>query len=125
MKLRCTKNSIRLRLRKSELRSLAQHKTIEEAVSFPMGNKISYSLLTDDCKTTQAHFSDEVIKIIIPQHLADHWINSFDVSIETSLDLQNGESLHILIEKDFPCKDREEEDKEDTFWELTGDDKSC
>lgn len=125
MKLRCTTNSIRLRLRKSDLHSLALHKTIVETVSFPSGMQMTYALNIHNLSEIQADFSNNAMRISIPTQLADSWINSNEVSIETTLKLDKNEKLHILIEKDFPCKDREEENKEDTFWELTEGDKSC
>jgi len=45
-------------------------------------------------------------------------MTSDQVGIEYNIPLDGATYLHILIEKDFPCLDREQEDKSDTFWEL-------
>ena len=49
---------------------------------------------------------------------AQKWMSTDQVGIELENELDNGEHLHILIEKDFPCKDRTDEDKSDTFFEI-------
>ncbi len=45
-------------------------------------------------------------------------IDTDEVGIYGFLKLDNNKSTEIIIEKDFPCKDRPEEDKRDTFQEL-------
>jgi len=92
MKLRCTENSIRIRIRKYE--SMQQ---------------VAATLL------------DNNLVVNLPKSAANEWINSNQVGIEVNKEIPNNESLHILIEKDFPCLDRENEDKSDTFWELASD----
>ena len=119
MKLRCTTNSIRIRVRKSELAQLAKEQDILESIQFGGGVSISFSLsISGHAKKVSAYFLNYKILVKIPKAIASKWINSNEVSIEVNQPLDNGDSLHILIEKDFPCLDREEEDKSDTFWEL-------
>ena len=55
-----------------------------------------------------------------------NWINSEEVSIEYQQAYGDGQYLHLLIEKDFPCRHTEEQDLQDTFFELAPkDDLSC
>jgi hypothetical protein len=56
--------------------------------------------------------------LTLPKKEALEWIITNKVGIESHINLSNDEQLHLLIEKDFPCLDRPEEDKSDTFWEL-------
>lgn len=125
MKLRCTSNSIRLRLRKSDLQALSSTEKIEELIAFPNGIELRYELRINVNTSIQAIFEHNIISIRIPREQAIDWIKSSEVSLEAKLKLEGSEELHILIEKDFPCKDREEENKEDTFWELSPDNNSC
>ncbi len=125
MKLRCTSNSIRLRLRKSDLQALSSADKIEELIAFPNGIELRYELRINGNTSIQAIFEHNIISIRIPREQAIDWIKSSEVSLEANLKLEGSEELHILIEKDFPCKDREEENKEDTFWELSPDNNSC
>ena len=120
---------MRIRLRKSELVSLQQDKVITETVNFPAGSAFSYALaISSSIEQVQATYEKNQMCISIPVTIASQWMNTNEVGIHADIPLPNGESLSILIEKDFPCNDREDEDKSDTFWELVSEDtnpKSC
>ncbi len=122
MKLRCTTNSIRIRIRKSELQQLATEQRIEEKIQFGKGVSLTFALtISGLAKEVTAHFVNNKLVVKLPKTVAANWINSNEVGIEVNNTLDNSESLHILIEKDFPCLDRAEENKSDTFWELAPD----
>ena len=128
MKLRCIHNSIPLRLRTSELDQLSKGQAVQEAVRFPNTTPgLVFALaLGMEVATIDARLEGHVIQITLPNQLALSWINSMEVSIEANIPLDNGEYLHILVEKDFPCKDREGEDKSDLFEDLAnGSAKVC
>ena len=118
MKLRCTENSIRLRVRKSDLHTLVQEGLVREVVNLPGSVFFSFELITAEVDHPKAGFQDNCLRVTLPKAQSDQWINSDQVGIEHLEPLVNGHQLHILIEKDFPCKDREDEDKTDTFQEL-------
>ncbi len=119
MKLRTTHNSIRIRIRKSELATLQQKQLIEESIRFPNGVLFKFALaISHSAKSVDAALTDNNLVLSIPSEQATAWITTNEVGIETYLSLPNDEQLHVLIEKDFPCLDRLEEDKSDTFWEL-------
>ena len=119
MKLRTTFNSIRIRVRKSEIVELQQKRIVAESVRFPMGVIFKFALNIDkNVDEVNATLEGNYLVVSIPEASAAEWMNSNKVGIETHLDLPNQEQLHLLIEKDFPCLDRPEEDKSDTFWEL-------
>jgi len=119
MKLRCTTNSIRIRIRKSELTQLAKEESISESIKFGEGVSLNFALsINNQTSKVLASFVNNNLEVKLPKSVASNWINSNEVSIEVHNPIENGDSLHILIEKDFPCLDREEEDKSDTFWEL-------
>jgi len=126
VKLRCTTNSIRIRLVKSDLEKLKSTLQINDQITFPNGESLIYSLAINNHNSIVSNVDNNHIEVSIPNTIANDWINSDKVSIENFLPLPDGKELHILIEKDFPCKDREEENKEDTFWELSDKDpKNC
>jgi len=119
MKLRCVHNSIRIRIKKSELRQLDKEGIITETVSFGGSTMFGYALAVDAMRDeVNAEFVDNLLAVHIPLVQAEQWITSNEVGIEVNKVLDNGENLHILIEKDFPCVDRADEDKSDTFFEL-------
>lgn len=119
MKIRCDQNSIRLRLRKSELVQLRAEQWLETAVHFLDCQDFAWELvLRDHAADIQAQFSDGRIQVQVPTDVAQQWMDSNTVSLERFVPLAEGGSLHLLIEKDFPCKDRPDEDPGDFFAEL-------
>ncbi len=118
MKLRLEGNSIRLRVRKSDLIKLHTEGSIKETLLFPNSLLFNYQLITDkNAETINAQLSAEAITVSIPLSMATNWLNSDAVGLEHTLD----SGLFILIEKDFPCTDRPWEDTSDTFFELVNE----
>ncbi|NRB53307.1 MAG: hypothetical protein HRU41_36965 [Saprospiraceae bacterium] len=119
MKLRTTHNSIRIRIRKSEIEELKAEGQVVERIRFPLGTLLRFALEIDEqAEGVTASLADTFLRVSIPNKEANTWINSNQVGIEKRIPVPEGEELHLLIEKDFPCLDRPEEDKSDTFWEL-------
>ena|SRR5690348_6558176 len=119
MKLRFEKNSLRYRLRKSEVEQLTHKGFVKESVTFP-GSTFTYELhVSDDVNNPTAAFNNNSIIVNIPVGIATEWINTDEVGIYHLMHINENETLDITIEKDFPCKDHPEEDKSDTFIELT------
>lgn len=115
MKLRIEGNSIRLRVKKSDLERLKKEGIVRESVAFLKGFHFYYELKTDaKIKTIEATFSSGIIAVSIPLSMSDTWIDTEQVGLENTA--ENG--LFVLIEKDFPCKTRADEDKNDLFQEL-------
>ena len=122
MKLRCTENSIRIRIRKSELKELAEKGKIAEHVHFANTAVFTFSLnLMGGITGLSAMCLSNNIMVTLPKKQAMTWMNTNQVGLEANYELDEGQTLHILVEKDFPCLDRENEDKSDTFWELASD----
>ncbi|WP_045113555.1 DUF7009 family protein [Microscilla marina] len=123
MKLRCTHNSLRIRVRKSDLDTLRQQKIVSESVQFSPQTTLTFSLqIVADSTQVSATLQQNDITVYLPANIANTWINTSQVGIEVHQELpETAQHLHVLIEKDFPCNDREEEDKADTFWELAKD----
>ena len=118
MKLRLEGNSIRLRVRKSDLIKLQKEGSIKEGLIFPNSLYFNYQLITDtNAETIDAQLSADALTVSIPLSMAMNWLNSDAVGIEHTLN----SGLFILIEKDFPCTDRPWEDTSDTFFELVNE----
>lgn len=122
MKIRCEQNAIRLRLRRSELVQWRAEQWIETAVHFPDGQAFSWELILDEEATDMtARFADGRISLLVPGAMAYTWMDTEEVGIECFHPLEGGASLHLIVEKDFPCKTRPDEDKNDFFAELVED----
>lgn len=127
MKLRFEKNSLRLRLRKSDVAALSQQGFVMESVEMP-ANVFTYELRISDVAAPEALFKNNAVVATIPRSIATTWLNTDEVGIYHMIHMDNGHTLELIIEKDFPCKDRPEEDKSDTFTELAdqqSDNETC
>jgi hypothetical protein len=119
MKFRCISNSIRFRVRKSDLETLQAQGFVEESVRFGSGIIFRFRLEYSDLSELKARFEEGCISVLLPGGQAREWIASEEVAIEQHI----GE-LQILIEKDFPCRHTSEANREDTFHELAPEDPS-
>ncbi len=118
MKLRLEGNSIRLRVRKSDINALQENGTITETLTFPSGDIFQYQLRTNKTSLDiDSQLISNILIVSIPLSIAANWMQTAAVGIEKTL--SNG--LFILIEKDFPCTDRPWEDASDTFFELVSE----
>ena len=98
---------------------LSNVKQLVESVNFPNQTSFEFILsITDSSAEIYASIDKSLLTISIPTDIASEWINTNEVGIESLIVLDGDEQLHVLIEKDFPCKDRPDEDKSDTFTEL-------
>lgn len=122
MKLRCTTDSVRIRIRRSELDTFNAEGKVGDTVLFPGGQMLQFSLEKAPVDQLRADFTDGHIRVMLPEASAKKWGTSEQIGIEKRLAIagQNRE-LHLLIEKDFPCLHRTNEDKSDTFTELAPD----
>jgi len=118
MKLRFAENSLRLRLRKSDIAKLREHGFVYATVQFGAHRALRYKLRMNDVNEIEAYFVDGMIRVCLPEAVARQWMDGNAVSLSREVPLQNGNALSILIEKDFPCQHQVGEDKADTFHEL-------
>jgi len=119
MKMRIHGNSIRLRLSRSEVEELEQSGRVGDKISFgPNPNdSVTYGLEADpSARSVFAHRSPDSITIFVPKDKASEWTSSELVGFEGNQDIGNGDSLSILVEKDFQClQAREGEDESGNF----------
>jgi hypothetical protein len=118
MKLRIRGDSIRLRLTQSEVAALATGDTVEETTRFgprPQDH-LSYRLSSSTTATNiSADYKQQSICITLPAQEVNHWAATDAVGISAEQPTGPGRLLHILIEKDFACLTKREEDDGDAF----------
>lgn len=61
------------------------------------------------------HYTENRAEVLIPVDQANSWGFTNQVGIAEDISLGNLGSLALLIEKDFACLDRGEEENQDTF----------
>jgi predicted nucleotidyltransferase len=117
MKIRIKDNSVRVRLTKSEIERFANEGYIESTTAF-VSNTLTYALEARSDKyghELSADFMNGIITMYIPEKMAKDWVETDAVGFETKLALDNGETLYLLLEKDFKCFDITNEDQSDNF----------
>jgi hypothetical protein len=119
MKLRLRGSSIRLRLTQREVNALVATGRVEESVGFDARTRLTYALTTD--ASFLARFEGGTIEVQVPAGDASEWAASERVSLEAEQPIADGESLRILVEKDWQClRPRTGEDESDAFPHPTG-----
>ena len=113
MKLRIRGDSVRLRLKKSEVDTIGAGQSDVEQTRFP-GSVLTYRLDVTDDESLSAGFSQGELAIRLPRAAAANWAGSDEVSL-----FGDAGDLSILVEKDFECLSpghhRPDEDDEDTY----------
>lgn len=122
MKLRILGNSVRFRVSQAELTQLTQDGHVEDVVEFGPGAKLVYRLEVVDSEalpatdSISARYDGDGVRVVLPRKLVDVWQQPDEVSICGAKALPGGDSLSILVEKDFTCLiPREGEDQSDFF----------
>jgi hypothetical protein len=114
MKLRIKGNSLRIRLTKTEVSTLANTGYLEEQTRF-INNEFVYALQVADKHELSASFSNNKMTMFIPASFVKDWPENEVVGINTNMPLTNNESLYLLVEKDFICLDETTEDQSDNY----------
>ena len=104
MKLRIRDNSIRLRLQRAEVDSLRAEGLVAASTEFPGGREFNYVLESSPASVAPgAFFSDQTMTVRVPETTALAWASTEQVSMQGEQMLDDGETLTILVEKDFVC----------------------
>lgn len=116
MKLRIRDNSVRLRLTKSEVKHLCDTHSIESTVGFPGGRRLRYAIGVSAADAAMtASYRDDTLLVSLPAKMAADWEKSDEITLSGAVDI-GGDTLSILVEKDFAClSPREGEDESDMF----------
>jgi hypothetical protein len=109
MKLRVKSDSLRYRLTRSDVYSLAKDGYLEEQISFA-GNPLIYALQLTDGQVLTSSYIDNKITMSMSHKMINELINTDRVGFEN---IDGG--LHLLVEKDFVCLDEVAEDQSDNY----------
>ncbi len=116
MKIRIKGNSLRYRLTKSEVSTLAEQGIIQEKTEFP-GNTLTYAIKASQSDELTADFQQSTITLNIPQNILKQWAGTDQVGIEKHMPLRDGGSFFLLLEKDFKCIDVDADEDQSDFFE--------
>jgi hypothetical protein len=115
MKIRIKGNSLRFRLTRSEVDQFVLTGCVEEKVNF--GNSIFYYSLTKSAQDQlYASYKDNKITLYFPLSFISQWADSAQTGFEYNMEVEGSETpLYLLVEKDFTCLDKTNEDQSDNY----------
>jgi hypothetical protein len=127
MKLRVRDNSIRLRLTQTEVEAVRTDGLVRGTVPLAGGNNFAYVLESSPATVKpEAHISNNVLTVRVPEPDIQSWSGSDEVSIAATQNLADGVELKILVEKDFAClTPREGEDESDMYPHPLAEQETC
>ena len=118
MKIRIKGNSIRYRVTQSEVALLAETGLLLEKTCFGPGaeQQFFYALETrDDIDHLHAAFQHNRITMFVPAQAAKIWPNEERIGFEQTIQVTPDTNLFLLLEKDFVCLDKTDEDQSDNY----------
>ncbi len=127
MKLRVRDNSIRLRLTQAEVELVRADGLVRGRVPLAGSNNFDYVLESSPATVkSEAHISNNVLTVRVPEAEILSWSDSDEVSISATQLVDGGDELTILVEKDFAClAPREGVDETDMYPHPMAGKESC
>lgn len=115
MKLRIKANSIRIRLTKTEVSTLANTGYLEELTRF-INNEFVYAVQrVDNGIGLSAMLEPHKITMFVSKALLKDWAKNDVVGFNSKMPVPENGSLYLLLEKDFVCLDETTEDQSDNY----------
>ena len=102
---------------RGEVDTLRDEGIVRARTAFPGGREFVYEVESSPASVSPgASLSDCKITVRLPEDAVKEWADSEQVSITGEQRHSNGDTLDILVEKDFAClAPREGEDESDMF----------
>lgn len=115
MKLRIHKDSIRLRLTRSEVAAFDKTGYISDSLDFGSMGNLNFRVTAVDDFAFRCRYDSSGIEIRVPREVAKNWTSTDRVDMTSEQSLDNGKSLHIVVEKDFQCIHKDTEFNADAY----------
>ena len=118
MKLRLQFNSIRFRLKRSEVEQFVRTGRVEEKITLGTDDDEIFRYVLESSSavsTPRAVLTPHAVIVQVPLEAVMRWASSDQIGIEGEQAVDRQTSLRILIEKDFACIDGTDEENADTF----------
>jgi hypothetical protein len=108
VKLRVHRNSLRLRLNRSDVEQFRKTGICADFLRFGPDSQLTYTLEASRWTVMEARYHHDCIRVLLPLDMAQQWADSEQVSLSLQRADDSGPSL--LIEKDFKCLHPDERD---------------
>jgi hypothetical protein len=118
VKLRINGNSLRLRVSRSELARFQAGERIEETIHFSAAPEATLTYALESASKPSpvtVRYGSREVTVILSVDRARIWVAPSEVGVYATLDLGPAGSLEVVVEKDFACLDRSDDDNSDTF----------
>ena len=117
MKVRISGNSIRFRLKQSEVKQFQQTGEIKQVTSFGIQpeDKLSFVLKETPSKNYMIRYQVNMVILEVPATVSNEWTATELIGFEETIDTGRGAAIKILVEKDFECLDGSDTENEDAF----------
>jgi len=118
MKLRIKGNSLRLRVSRSELARFQAGGRIEETIHFTAAPEATLTYALESAlrpSPVTVRYGSREVTVILSKDRARIWGGQSEVGVYTTLDMGPAGSLEVVVEKDFACLDRSDENNSDAF----------
>jgi hypothetical protein len=112
MKLRIQGNSLRLRLSQKDVSQLRDRGHVESCIEFAQECRLVYLLeVSFRAPAVTASLVGDTVRVTAPTHVIANWAESEQVSIEAT----SPAGPHLLIEKDFQCLHKSDQQDVDAY----------
>ncbi len=127
MKLRILDNSLRFRLTQGEVETLRERGAVRAQCAFPNGACFSYAVKASaGLAESAAVFEGDGICVLVPKADVSRWSVGEEVSLLYPVITESGDTLRVLVEKDFAClAPRADEDESDLFPHPQAGESTC
>ena len=118
MKLRLQANSIRFRLKRSEVEQFARTGIVEERIIAGSGDNQMFAYVlesSDKVSSPRAKLTPHAVIVQVPPDALMRWASTDQIGIEGEQPVVDQATLRIVIEKDFACIEGTDEQNADTF----------
>ncbi|GEO04802.1 hypothetical protein AAE02nite_24660 [Adhaeribacter aerolatus] len=117
MKVRILANTLRFRLRQPEVQQFQQQGKVTETTAFgpDPAQQLHFCLEVTSGPELTVCYQSNTATIGVPRHLAEEWTGTALVGLEGKVDTGKGQVIEVLVEKDFVCLDRPEEENSGAY----------
>lgn len=115
MKIRIEGDSVRFRLRRSEVETLGNKGEVVQTTAFPEGLFTYRVTLTGSIEQLSARLTEQEICLLLPDTWGRQWSHDSNVGFSGSIEAVEGKRLALLLEKDFVCLDRDPSGQTDQY----------
>jgi hypothetical protein len=115
VKIRIRENSIRFRLSKSEVDAFERDGHLENKTEFGFADFVYGIQILDGIDSLAATYIGNKMTLFVPLSMRKEWTTTDMVGYNGTMNIGPGKTLNLLLEKDWACIDKSDEDQNDSF----------